>query len=96
MLENVVYLELKRRGYEVYIGKNGTKEIDFIATRREEKVYVQVCVKIPDESERETLNLMEINDHYHKYVVTMDKMQKGNNNGIEIMHIADFLLKNAL
>ena len=93
MLENVVYLELKRRGYEVYIGKNANKEIDFIGVRREEKVYIQVCRELPENSNREISNLMEIKDHYHKYVVSKDSLAKGNENGIEIIHIADFLLK---
>lgn len=93
MLENVVYLEMKRRGYEVYIGKNANKEIDFIGVRREEKIYIQVCRDLPKDSDRKIANLMEIKDHYHKYVVTKDNLAKGNDNGIEIMHIADFLLK---
>ena len=93
MLENVVYLELRRRGYDVYIGKNETKEIDFIGIRREEKVYIQVCRDIPEDSDRELTNLLEIKDHYHKYVVTKDNLAKGNENGVEIIHIADFLLK---
>lgn len=93
MLENIVFLEMKRRGYEVYIGKNDTKEIDFIGIRREEKVYIQVCVELPTESTRETDNLMDIKDHYHKYVVCKDALAVGNDNGIEIVHIADFLLK---
>lgn len=53
MLENIVYFELKRRGYEVYIGKNGTKEIDFVAVLRDEKVYIQVCRNMTEESDRE-------------------------------------------
>ena len=93
MLENIVYLELKRREYDVYIGKNNSKEIDFIGVRREEKIYVQVCRELPENSDREIGNLMDIKDHYHKYVVTMDKFAMGNENGIEIIHIADFLLK---
>lgn len=93
MLENIVYLELKRRGYEVYIGKNANKEIDFIGVKREEKIYIQVCRDLPENSDREILNLMEIKDHYHKYVVTKDSLAKGNFNGIEIVHVADFLLK---
>lgn len=93
MLENIVFLEMKRRGYEVYVGKNNTKEIDFIGTLRDEKIYVQVCMELPTESTRETDNLMEIKDHYHKYVVCRDPLAIGNENGIEIIHIADFLLK---
>ncbi|MBQ6944606.1 MAG: ATP-binding protein [Ruminococcus sp.] len=93
MFENVVYLEMKRRGYDVYIGKNSTKEIDFVGVRREERIYVQACVELPTESTRETDNLMEIKDHYHKYVVCRDPLAIGNDNGIEIVHIADFLLR---
>ena len=93
ILENIVYLEMKRRGYEVYVGKNANKEIDFIGVKREEKVYIQVCRDLTDNSSREIDNLMEIKDHYHKYVVTNDILAKGNDNGIEIMYIAEFLLK---
>ena len=93
VFENIVYLEMKRRGYEVYIGKNNTKEIDFVAVRRDERIYVQVCVQLPDGSDRETANLMDIKDHYHKYVVCRDPLALGNDNGIEIVHIADFLMR---
>ena len=91
-LENIVFLELKRRGYEVYIGKNASKEIDFIGPRRNEKIYVQVCVQLPENSDREVGNLMEIPDHYPKYVVTTNSLDVGNENGIRIVHLADFLL----
>ena len=93
MLENIVFLEMKRRGYEVFVGKNSSKEIDFICRKRDEKIYVQVCRNLPINSNREIDNLMEIKDHYHKYVVTMDNLAKGNENGIEIIHISAFLLK---
>lgn len=93
MLENIVYLEMKRRGYDVYIGKNASKEIDFVGVRKNEKIYIQVCDRLTENSERETENLMNIKDHYHKYVVCCDELAAGNDNGIEIMHIADFLLK---
>ena len=92
MLENIVYFELRRRGYEVYIGKNETKEIDFVAVRRDERIYVQVCRSLPEESDREAANLLEIKDHYPKYVVTLDELAAGNINGVKIMHLADFLL----
>lgn len=91
-VENIVFLELKRRGYDVFIGKNGNKEIDFIASCREERIYVQVCVQLPSDSGREIENLMEIRDHYPKYVVTMNSMDVGTENGIKIVHLADFLL----
>lgn len=92
MLENIVYLEMRRRNYEVYIGKLGDKEIDFIGVRRDERLYIQVCDQLPEDSSRETENLMNIKDHYHKYVVCRDPLAIGNDNGIEIVHIADFLL----
>lgn len=94
-MENIVFLELKRRGYDVFIGKNDTKEIDFVATRRAERIYVQVCVRIPETSDREVGNLMEIRDHYPKYVVTLNEMDTGIENGIKIIHLADFLLAEA-
>ena len=91
-LENIVFLEMKRRGYEVYIGKNASREIDFIGVRRDEKIYIQVCVQLPENSDREIGNLMEIPDHYPKYVVTANSMDAGNDNGIRIVYLADFLL----
>lgn len=94
MLENVVYFELRRRGYEVYIGKSGTKEIDFVAVQRDNRIYVQVCTRLPEESDREIANLLEIKDHYPKYVVTLDELATGNVNGVKIIHLADFLLRN--
>lgn len=92
VMENIVFLELKRRGYDVFIGKNDTKEIDFVALRRDERIYVQVCVQIPENSDREVGNLMEIKDHYPKYVVTLNSMDTGIENGIKIIHLGDFLL----
>ena len=92
-LENIVYLELKRRGYSVYIGKNLTKEIDFVAQKRDEKIYVQVCDKMPKQSDREINNLLEIKDNYPKYIVTLDNLAVGNENGIKTTYITDFLLQ---
>ncbi len=91
-IENIVFLELKRRGYNVFIGKNNTKEIDFVAERRDEKIYVQVCVQLPEASDREIGNLMELRDHYPKYVVTLNELDIGIENGIKIVHLSDFLL----
>ena len=92
MLENVVYFELRRRGYEVYIGKKETKEIDFVAVQRDERIYVQVCRRLPEESDREIANLLAIKDHYSKYVVTLDELATGNVNGVKIVRLVDFLL----
>ena len=96
MLENIVYFELKRRGYEVYIGKLGTKEIDFVAIKRDERIYVQVCRTLPENSDREIGNLLAIKDQYPKYVVTLDELSTGNVNGIKIIRLFDFLLKEEL
>ena len=91
-LENIIYLEMRRRGYEVYIGKLGIKEIDFVAEKRGERIYVQACVTIPEDSSRETDNLLEIPDNYPKYVVTLDRLATGNEKGIRVVHLEDFLL----
>lgn len=93
-LENIVYLELRRRGYTVNVGKTGDGEIDFVATRQNEKVYVQVTQEIKSEKteKREYDRLLEIHDNYPKYVLTTDEFAGGNYEGIKTMHIADFLL----
>jgi len=93
-LENVVYLELCRRGYTVAIGKNGETEIDFIATRQNEKLYVQVTQRIDSEKteKREYERLLEIQDNYPKYVLRTDAFAGGNYEGVKTMHVADFLL----
>lgn len=93
VLENIVYLELRRRHYDVYIGKLKTKEIDFVATKEGKKIYIQVCRNLPEDSEREIQNLKDINDNYPKYIVTLDKYDTGNIDGIEIYYLEDFLLK---
>ena len=94
ILENIVFLELKRRGYNVYIGKLDTTEIDFVAEKRNEKIYVQVAYKLENEQtvNREFGNLLAIDDQYPKYVVTMDEFWKDNIEGIKHLHITDFLL----
>ena len=93
-LENVVYLELFRRGYAVNIGKTSDGEIDFVATRQNEKVYVQVTQQIASEKteRREYERLLEIRDNYPKYVLRTDEFAGGNYEGIKTMHVADFLL----
>lgn len=95
-LENVVYLELCRRGYAVNIGKTSDGKIDFVATRQNEKVYVQVTQQIASEKteRREYERLLEIRDNYPKYVLRTDEFAGGNYEGIKTMHVADFLLSN--
>lgn len=93
-LENIVYLELKRRGYNVYIGKTKDKKIDFVATKQNEKIYVQVTQEIKSEKiqKSEYEQLLEIRDNYPKYVVMADDFAGGNYEGIKTMNIVDFLL----
>ena len=93
-LENIVYLELCRRGYTVNVGKTGDSEIDFVAVRQNEKIYVQVTQQINSEKteKREYSRLLEIPDNYPKFVLTTDEFAGGNYEGIKTMHIANFLL----
>ena len=93
-LENVVYLELCRRGYNVYMGKTPDGEVEFVAQRQNEKIYVQVTQEIRSEKteKREYERLLEIHDNYPKYVLRTDEFAGGNYEGIKSMHIADFLL----
>lgn len=95
MLENVVFLELCRRGYGVHIGKLGSGEVDFVAERQNEKLYIQVTKEIatPDTERREYERLLDIRDNYPKYVLTTDDFSGGNYQGIQTMHVADFLLQ---
>ena len=93
-LENVVYLELCRRGYTVYVGKLGDSEIDFVATRQNEKIYVQVTQRIEsaETERREYSRLLDIKDNYPKFILRTDEFAGGNYEGIKTMHVADFLL----
>ena len=93
-LENIVYLELCRREYTVNVGKTDGGEIDFVAERQNERLYVQVTQEIRSEktAKREYERLLEIRDNYPKYVLTTDAFAGGNYQGIRTMHIADFLL----
>lgn len=94
ILENIVFLELKRRGYQVFIGKLGQKEIDFIAEKPGQRMYVQVAYKLENEQtvEREFENLLAVKDQYPKYVVSMDELWKETVEGVPHYHISDFLL----
>jgi len=94
VLENIVLLELKRRGYNVFVGKANDKEIDFVAEKLSDKVYVQVTYKLSEQStvDREFGPLLEIRDSYPKYVVSMDELWQDNLEGVRHLYIADFLL----
>lgn len=75
ILENVVYLELLRRGYSVKIGKQGAAEVDFVADKGSDRLYVQVCyVLTPENTEREFAPLEAISDNYEKIVVSTDRL----------------------
>lgn len=94
LLENIVMLELRRRNFKVFTGSSEEKEIDFIAEKGDKKIYVQVAFRMESQStvDREFSPLLEIRDHYPKYVVTMDDIWHDNIEGIKHLHIADFLL----
>jgi uncharacterized protein len=96
ILENVVYLHLRMAGYSVTAGQEGKKEIDFIAQKSGEKIYVQVAYMLTNEGtiNREYGNLLEISDNFPKYVVTMDELTETSTyKGINRMHVKDFCLK---
>ena len=94
ILENIVYIELIRRGYKVYIGKSGDKEIDFIAENSNGIIYYQVAYTVRDKStlERELSALESINDHYPKFILTMDIDPEVDYNGIRKINVLDWLM----
>ncbi|MCI9275762.1 MAG: ATP-binding protein [Clostridia bacterium] len=95
ILENVVYLELLRRGYKVYTGKVDDLEIDFVAKNSEDTVYYQVALTTRDESiiQRELAPLKKINDNYPKYILTLDDDLDADFEGIKKINVIDWLLK---
>jgi len=97
LLENVVYLELLRRGYQVKVGVLGQQEIDFVAERHGRRLYVQVAYLLASEEtlNREFGNLERIQDNYPKVVVSMDEVGPDQRNGIPRMHLLDFLTAGA-
>ena len=95
ILENIVYLELLRRGYRVYVGKVNNTEIDFVAENREGIKYFQVALTVRDEKilERELRSLKNTEDHYPKYLITMDMDLTADYEGITKINIVDWLLQ---
>ena len=98
ILENIVYLELKRRGYDVFIGKWNDKEIDFVATKQNNKVYIQVSKELAttETMHREYSGLLAIKDNYPKYLLLENDYAMGNFEGIKTMKISDFLLSDEI
>jgi predicted AAA+ superfamily ATPase len=95
ILENIVFIELLHRGYTVYFGQLGAFEIDFIAEKQEEKIYIQVAYLLTDEKtiEREFGNLMQINDNFPKMVLSLDEFWTQNRQGVIRKNIIDFLME---
>ena len=94
ILENTVYLELLRRGWNVHIGKQGVAEVDFVAGRTDERLYIQVCyVLTPENMDREFGPLEAIPDNYEKLVLSTDTLLRINRGGIRQKNIMDFLLE---
>ena len=93
ILENIIFLELKRRGYRINVGKNDENEIDFIIQDLEDIIYIQVALSVRDKAtlERELKPLREINDNYKKYIITLD-YDTSNYDGIKLISAMDFLL----
>lgn len=91
-LENIVFIELLRRGYSVDVGKLDSKEIDFIARKADEILYVQVAFKTP-ENTHETDNLLHIKDNYKKILITGKYYEQTEIDGIEVIYVVDWLLK---
>ena len=93
--ENLVYIELLRRGYEVYVGQYDNLEIDFIATKPNDTIYIQVSRSILDEKaeEREKKSLLAIKDNHRKIILTMDQVSNKQIDGIEVINIIDFLMQ---
>lgn len=95
ILENIVYLELLRRGYKVYIGKLDELEIDFVAKNSKDTIYYQVALTTREDStlQRELLPLKKINDNYPKYILTMDEDLDADFDGIKKINVIDWLLE---
>ena len=91
-LENIVFIELLRRGYTVDVGKLDSKEIDFIARKADEILYVQVAFEI-SENTHETDNLLHIKDNYKKILVTGKYYEQIDIDGIEVIYVVDWLLQ---
>lgn len=97
-LENIIFLELLRRGYTVNVGKVGITEVDFVARKNDETEYIQVSASLNDEKtfEREIMPLRKINDNHPKFILTLDRYTTGNYDGIKVVNAVDWLLDNSI
>ena len=94
IIENIVFLELLRRDYRVYIGKMGDTEVDFVAEKPHDKIYIQVTesMQSPETRERELRPLRMIRDNYEKIVLSMDRSYIDSYDGIKALNLLDWLL----
>ena len=92
ILENLVYLNLRQKGFSVSVGKTGTLEVDFVASKEEAVLYVQVCYQLtPENLEREVAPLRKIKDNYPKLLLTLSDLMTGDIEGIKVRNLIDFL-----
>ncbi|NLW15286.1 MAG: ATP-binding protein [Erysipelothrix sp.] len=95
-LENIIYIELKRRGYDVYVGDINGSEVDFVAFKQDQIEYIQVTYHMPKDDDREQRNLKHIKDNYKKTIITLNRMDVGSIEGIEVVHAIDWLMNTPL
>lgn len=91
-IENLVYLHLLRKGFQVFVGKLDVQEIDFVCFKPNEVKYIQVTYELPKNSNREINSMIRIPDNYERTIITMNRMDVGNYLGIHVIHLFDFLL----
>ena len=95
-MENLVYVELLRRGYTIDVAKIDAQEVDFMAKKMNEFLYVQVALELPENSNRETDNLLKIPDNHKKIVITQKYEEQSEIDGIPIINIIDWLLSDEI
>ena len=93
ILENLICMQLKFKGYDVYVGKQRDMEIDFVAKKLDQTIYIQAAYLLKDKKtiDREFGNLLKLKDNFRKIVISMDDFAQGNVEGVEHLHIMTFL-----